>query len=84
VGIRNFSPHLRSSAILRTTKTIAELRTKKCCGTAIADLQNLISAIPQLSAVSGKFSFFLVPFPQLRMFLKINQKYKKPGGKKHI
>jgi hypothetical protein len=52
-----------------------ELRTKKSCGTAIADLQNMTSAIPQLSAVSGKFSFFLVPFPQLRMFLKINQKY---------
>jgi hypothetical protein len=75
VGIRNFNPHLRNSAILRTTKTIAELGTKKSCRTAIADLQNLTSAIPQLSAVSGKFSFFPVPFPQLRMFLKINQKY---------
>jgi hypothetical protein len=31
------------------------LRTKKSCGTAIADLQNLTSAIPQLSAVSGQF-----------------------------
>ncbi len=74
--LRNFSPHLRNSAILRTTKTIAELRTKKSCGTAIADLLNLTSAIPQLSAVSGQFSyfFFLVPFPQLRIFLKINQK----------
>jgi hypothetical protein len=50
------------------------LRTSKSCGTAIADLQNLTSAIPQLSAVSGQFSYFLVPFPQLRMFLKINQK----------
>jgi hypothetical protein len=29
VGIRNLSPHLRNSAILRTTKSIAELRTKK-------------------------------------------------------
>ncbi len=29
VGIRNFSPHLRNSAILRTTKLIAELQTKK-------------------------------------------------------
>ncbi len=29
VGIRNFSPHLRSSALLRTTNSIAELRTKK-------------------------------------------------------
>jgi hypothetical protein len=31
---------------------IAELRTKKSCGIAIADLQNLTSLIPQLSAVS--------------------------------
>jgi hypothetical protein len=44
VGIRNLSPHLSNSAILRTTKLIAELRIKKSCGTAIADLQNLISA----------------------------------------
>jgi hypothetical protein len=28
VGVRNLSPHLRNSAILRTTKSIAELRTK--------------------------------------------------------
>jgi hypothetical protein len=34
-----------------TTKSIVELRTKKSCRTAIADFQNLISAIPQLSAV---------------------------------
>jgi hypothetical protein len=61
VGIRNFCPHLRNSAILRTTKTIAELRTQKSWGTAIVDLQNLTSAIPQLSAVSGQFSYFLVP-----------------------
>jgi hypothetical protein len=72
VGIRNFSPHLRNSAILRTIKTIAELQTKKSCGIAIADLQNMTSAIPQLSAVSGRFSYFLVPFPQLKMFLQIN------------
>jgi hypothetical protein len=71
VGIRNFSPHLHNSAILRTTKTIAELRTKKSCGIAIADLQNMTSAIPQLSAISGRFSHFLVPFPQLRLFFKI-------------
>jgi hypothetical protein len=49
VSISNFSPHLRNSAILWTTKTIAELWTKKSCRTAIADLQNLTSAIPQLS-----------------------------------
>jgi hypothetical protein len=71
VGIRNLSPHLRNSAILRTTKSIAELQTKKSCGIAIADLQNLTSAIPQLSAVSCQFRYFLVPFPQLRMILKI-------------
>ncbi len=71
VGIRNFSPQLCNSEILRTTKTIAELRTKKSCGIAIADLQNMTSVIPQLSAVSRRFSYFLVPFPQLRMFLKI-------------
>jgi hypothetical protein len=52
VGIRNLSPHLRNSEILRTTKLIAELRTKKSCGTVIADLQTLTSAILQLSAVS--------------------------------
>jgi hypothetical protein len=75
VDIRNFSPHLRNSAILRTTKSIAELRTKKNCGTAIVDLQNLTSAIPQLSAVSGQFHYFLVPFPQLRMVSKSNQQY---------
>jgi hypothetical protein len=75
VGIRILSPHLRNSAILRTTKSIAELRTKKSCRTAIADLQNLTSAIPQLSAVSCQFRYFLVPCPQLRMVLKINQKH---------
>ncbi len=52
MGIRNLSPHLCNSAILQTTKSIAELQTKKSCGTAIADVQNLTSAIPQLSAVS--------------------------------
>jgi hypothetical protein len=70
-----FAFQFRSSATLRTIKTIAELRTNKSCGTAIADLQNLTSATLQLPAVSGKFSYFLVPFPQLRMFLQINQKY---------
>ncbi len=67
MGIRNFSPQLRNSAILRTTKSIAELRTKKSCGTAIADLQNLTSPIPQLSAISGQFPYFTVPCPRLRM-----------------
>ncbi len=67
VTIRNLSPYLGNSAILRTTKLIADLQTKKSCGTAIADLQNFTSAIPQLSAVSCQFRCFLVPFPQLRM-----------------
>jgi hypothetical protein len=45
VGIRNLSPHLRNSAILRTTKSILELRTKKklrnCdCGPSKFDLHN--------------------------------------------
>jgi hypothetical protein len=75
VGICNLGPHLRNSAILGTTKLIAELRTKKSCGIAIADLQNLTFAIPQLTAVSSQIHYFLVPFPQLRMVLKSNQKY---------
>ncbi len=50
---KSATPQLRNSAILRTTKSIAELRTKKSCGIAIADLQNLTSAIPQLSTVSN-------------------------------
>jgi hypothetical protein len=70
VGIRNLSPHFRNSTILRTTRPIAELRTKKSCGTAIADLQNLTSAIPQLSTVSGQFCYFLVTFREVRMVLK--------------
>jgi hypothetical protein len=72
VGIRNFSPHLRNIA---DNQIFAELRTKKSCGTEIADLQNLTSAIPQISAVSGQFHYFLVPFPQLKMILKRNQQY---------
>jgi hypothetical protein len=75
LGIRNLSPHLRNSTILRTIKSFAELRTKKSGGTAIADLQNLTFAIPQLSAVSCQFRYFLVPFIQPRTVLKINQKY---------
>ncbi len=73
MGIRNFSPHLCNSPILRTTKLIAELQTKKVAGAAIADLQNLSFAIPQLSAVSGQFHYFLVPFLQLRMVLNATE-----------
>ncbi len=74
MGIRNFSPHLRNSAILRTTKSITELRTKKSCGTAIADLQIFTSAIPQLHAVSGQFlNFIYSPFSSAQDALKINQ-----------
>jgi hypothetical protein len=76
VGIRNLGPHLRNSAILRTTKSIAEVRTKKSCGTAIADPQNLTSAIPQLSGVSCQFHYFLAsPFFSAQNGFKINQKY---------
>jgi hypothetical protein len=66
VGIRNLSPQLRN---------IADNQID--CGTAIADLQNLTSSIPQLSTVSCQSAtrYFLVSFPQLRMVLKINQKY---------
>jgi hypothetical protein len=74
VGIHNLSMHLRNSAILGTTKLTAESWTKKSCEFAIADLQKLTSAILQLSAVYCHFCYFLVPFPQLRMVLKINQK----------
>ncbi len=70
MGIRNFSPHLRNIADNQIDGGIAD---KKRCGTAIADIQNLTSAIPQLSAVFGQFRYFLVPFLQLRMFFKINQ-----------
>ncbi len=66
VGIRNFSPHLRNSAILRISKSIAELRTKKSCGTTIADLQNLTSAIPQLCSLR-QVPYFIIIFPELMM-----------------
>jgi hypothetical protein len=69
VGIRNLSPHLRNSAILRTTKSIAELRTKKSCGTTIADLQNLTSAIPQLCSLR-QVPYFIVIFPKFMMLQK--------------
>ncbi len=76
VGIRNFSPHLRNSAILRTTNSIAKLRTKKSCGTAIADLQNLTSAIPQLSAVSGQFPYFIYKnLPQWKQKFALKGQY---------
>jgi hypothetical protein len=49
---------------------IVELKNKKCCRSPIADLKNLTSAIPQLSAISGQFPYFIVLFPQLRMLYK--------------
>jgi hypothetical protein len=49
VGIRNFSLHFWNSSVIRSSESVAELMTKKCCETAIVDLQNLTSAIPQLS-----------------------------------
>jgi hypothetical protein len=84
VGIRNLSPHLSNSAILRTTKLVAELRTKKSCRTAIANPQNLTSAIPQLSAVScqsllsGTFSSAQDGFKnQLKIFFKLSVSLRK-------
>jgi hypothetical protein len=62
VGIRNLSPHLRNSAILWTTKSIAKLQIKKSCGTVIADLQNLTSAIPHFSVVPCQSATFLSLF----------------------
>ncbi len=38
-------------------------------------MKYLTSIIPQHSAFSCQFHYFPVPFPQLRMVLKINQKY---------
>jgi hypothetical protein len=46
-----------NSAILRSTESIAGLRTKKSCGTEIADLHNWTSKIPQLS-VSDSYWYF--------------------------
>ncbi len=40
VGIRNLGPHLRNCAIWRTTKSIADLRTKKSCGNWEFDFLN--------------------------------------------
>jgi hypothetical protein len=62
VGIRNLSPHLCHSATLRTTKSIAELQTKKSCRTAIVEVQILTSAISQLSAASCQFCYLSSPF----------------------
>jgi hypothetical protein len=47
VGIRNFNPHLRTFATLGTTKSIAELRTKKKLRNWDCRIQNFTSAIPQ-------------------------------------
>ncbi len=54
VGIRNLSPHLRNIADYQIDCGVA---AKKSCGTAVADLHNLTSAIPQLSAVSCQFRY---------------------------
>jgi hypothetical protein len=67
VGNRNLRPKYCGQPKRLRTK-------KKAAAPAIADLQNLTSAIPQHSAVSGQFSYFLVTSPQLSMFVKICQK----------
>jgi hypothetical protein len=41
---------------------MAGLRTKKSCRTAIADLQNWTSAIPQLSVIDIFVLFFIEKF----------------------
>jgi hypothetical protein len=83
VGIRNLSPHLRNSAILRTTKSIVELRTKKSCSTAIAELQNLTSAtlcsLRQVLLLSSPFSsalggFEKQPITFLEPFVSVENK----------
>ncbi len=71
MGIRNFSPQLRTSAILQTAKSVAELRTKKSCGTGIADLQNLTSATLNLRPVPLLYS----PLSSAQDALKINQRH---------
>jgi hypothetical protein len=64
-------PQLRNIA----DNYIEVLRTKKKLRNCDCRASNLTSAIPQLYTVSCQFRYFLVPFPQLRMVLKINQKY---------
>jgi hypothetical protein len=49
-------PKLRNIADNQIDCGIAD---KKSCGIAIADLQNLTSVIPQLTAVSCQFQYFL-------------------------
>jgi hypothetical protein len=71
VGIRNFSPQFRNIA---DNKNDCGIAAKKSCGTAITDLQNLTSAILQLSTVSGQFPYFIVHFSSAQYALKINQK----------
>jgi hypothetical protein len=62
LGIRNLSPHLATPQYCGQPNRLLSCGLQKSCGTAIADLQKLTSAIPQLSAVSCQFRYFLVPF----------------------
>jgi hypothetical protein len=67
-GHRNLSTQL---AKIADHQIDCGVRTKKSCGTAIAGLQSLTSAtLCSLLSVP-----LLSPFPQIRMVLKINQKY---------
>jgi hypothetical protein len=61
---------------LRETKSIAELRTKKSCGIAIADLQNLTSAIPLRSSPfsSAQDGFKKQPKLFLELFVSLETK----------
>jgi hypothetical protein len=58
VGIRHLS---RTSATPQYCGPPNRLRS---CGTAIVDLQNLTSSIPQFSVVSCQCRYFLVPSAQ--------------------
>jgi hypothetical protein len=71
-GIRNFSPHLRNSAICGLPIPLRNCGQKKSCGNAIADLHNLTFAIPQLSAVSSQ-SILYSPFSSAQDTLKTNK-----------
>jgi hypothetical protein len=80
VGIRNLSPHLRNSAIWRTTKSIVELRTNKksrnCyCGPSKFDFRNsaTFSNLLPVPLLSSPFSSAQNSFKnQPKIFLELS------------
>jgi hypothetical protein len=79
MGIRPLSPHFCNSAILQTTKSIAELRTKKLrncdCGPSKFDFRNSASLRSLLAAplLSSPFSSAQDGFKnQLKIFLELS------------